>query len=64
MPWSALSALIEPVYPKAGNGPPPIGLERTLRIYFQQSWFNIWQKPESGESQNNYLAKARTTKES
>ena len=41
MPWSALCALIEPVYPKAGNGRPPIGLERMLRIYFLQSWFNL-----------------------
>lgn len=41
MPWSALCALIEPVYPKAGNGRPPIGLERMLRIYFLQNWFNL-----------------------
>ncbi|OIR03106.1 transposase DDE domain protein [mine drainage metagenome] len=41
MPWSALCALIEPVYPKAGNGRPPIGVERMLRIYFLQSWFNL-----------------------
>ncbi|HEU0189231.1 MAG TPA: IS5/IS1182 family transposase, partial [Gallionella sp.] len=26
VPWSALCALIEPVYPKAGNGRPPVGL--------------------------------------
>jgi len=41
MPWSALCALVEPVYPKAGNGRPPIGLERMLRIYFLQNWFNL-----------------------
>jgi transposase, IS5 family len=41
MPWSALCTLIEPVYPKAGNGRPPIGLERMLRIYFLQNWFNL-----------------------
>ena len=41
MPWSALCALIEPVYPKAGNGRPPIGVERMLRIYFLQNWFNL-----------------------
>lgn len=41
VPWSALCALIEPVYPKAGNGRPPIGLERMLRIYFLQNWFNL-----------------------
>ena len=41
MPWSALCALIEPFYPKAGKGRPPIGLERMLRIYFLQNWFNL-----------------------
>lgn len=39
--WSALCALIEPVYPKAGNGWLPIVLERMLRIYFLQNWFNL-----------------------
>jgi hypothetical protein len=34
VPWSALCALIEPFYPKPGNGRPPIGIERMLRIYF------------------------------
>ena len=41
MPWSALCELIEPHYPKAGNGRPPIGLERMLRIHFLQLWFNL-----------------------
>lgn len=41
VPWAALCALIEPVYPKAGKGRPPIGLERMLRIYFLQNWFNL-----------------------
>ena len=41
VPWPVLCALIEPVYPKAGNGRPPVGLERMLRIYFLQNWFNL-----------------------
>lgn len=41
VPWKQLCALIEPVYPKAGNGRPPVGLERMLRIYFLQNWFNL-----------------------
>lgn len=28
-------------YPRRGNGRPPIGLERTLRIHFVQHWFNL-----------------------
>ena len=41
VPWSELCALIEPVYPKPGNGRPPVGLEKMLRIYFLQHWFNL-----------------------
>jgi IS5 family transposase len=41
VPWSVLCRLVEPVYPKPGNGRPPVGLERMLRIYFLQQWFNL-----------------------
>jgi IS5 family transposase len=41
VPWSALCGLIEPFYPKPGNGRPPVGVERMLRIYFLQQWFNL-----------------------
>ena len=41
VPWAELSALIEPMYPRAGNGRHPVGLERMLRIYFLQQWFNL-----------------------
>jgi IS5 family transposase len=41
VPWAELGRLIEPVYPQAGDGRPPVGLERMLRIYFLQQWFNL-----------------------
>ena len=41
MPWAAFCALIDPYYPKAGNGRPPVGLERMLRMYFIANWFNL-----------------------
>jgi IS5 family transposase len=41
VPWSELGALIEPHYPKAGNGRPPIGVQRMLRIHLLQHWFNL-----------------------
>jgi len=41
VPWSKLCALIAPHYPKAGNGRQPVGVERMLRIYFLQQWFNL-----------------------
>jgi IS5 family transposase len=41
VPWEALCTVVEPHYPKWGNGRPPIGLERMLRIHFLQHWFNL-----------------------
>jgi IS5 family transposase len=41
IPWSGILALIEPHYPKAGNGTQPMPMERMLRIYFMQQWFNL-----------------------
>src|SRR3984885_3212683 len=41
VPWRELWGLVEPHYPKPGNGRPPVGLERMLRIYFLQQWFNL-----------------------
>ena len=41
VPWQELCAVIEPFYPKSGNGRPPIGLERMLRLHFLQHWFNL-----------------------
>ena len=41
VPWADMCGLIAPCYPKPGNGRPPYGLERMLRIYFLQQWFNL-----------------------
>lgn len=41
VPWAEFCALIEPHYPKAGKGRPPIGIERMLRMYFVANWFNL-----------------------
>ena len=41
VPWPALCGLIEPFYPKPGHGRPPVGVERMLRLYFLQQWFNL-----------------------
>jgi IS5 family transposase len=34
-------ALIEPHYPRSGKGRQPLGLEKMLRIYFVQQWFDL-----------------------
>jgi IS5 family transposase len=41
IPWTSILTLIEPHYPKAGNGTQPMPIERMLRIYFMQQWFNL-----------------------
>ena len=44
VPWKELGEAIEPIYPKGGSeagGRPPVPLERMLRIYFLQLWFNL-----------------------
>jgi transposase, IS5 family len=41
VPWRELVELIEPHYPKAGRGRPPVGLERMLRMHLVQHWFNL-----------------------
>jgi len=40
VPWERLLALIAPHYPRGAGGRPPMPLERMLRIYFMQQWFN------------------------
>jgi len=43
VPWAELAAVVEPHYPKVSpeGGRPPVPLERMLRIYFLQLWFNL-----------------------
>jgi IS5 family transposase len=41
VPWLELLALVEPHYPKAGNGRKPAGLSIMLRTYFLQQWFGF-----------------------
>ena len=43
IPWPELAAAVETVYPKISEsgGRPPIPLERMVRVYFLQLWFNL-----------------------
>jgi len=41
VPWRRLMAVIEPHYPKGEGGRKPMGLEKMLRIYFVQQWFDL-----------------------
>lgn len=42
IPWKELCEVIEPFYPNPiGAGRRPVGIERMLRIYFLQHWFQL-----------------------
>lgn len=41
VPWARLCAVVAPYYPTGEGGRPSIALERMLRIYFLQQWFNL-----------------------
>ena len=41
IPWDRLLKIIEPHYPKAGNGRPPMSMQTMLRIYFLQQWYAL-----------------------
>ena len=41
IPWQKLIKCIEPHYPSGERGRPTQGIERMLRMYFLQQWFNL-----------------------
>ena len=41
VPWAALVQIVEPHYPKAKTGRPPIGIQTMLRIHYMQQWFGL-----------------------
>jgi len=41
IPWDEWVGYIEPYYPKGKRGRLPMGIEKMLRMYLLQSWFNL-----------------------
>ncbi|MDR1311945.1 MAG: IS5 family transposase [Burkholderiaceae bacterium] len=41
IPWDEWVAYIEPYYPGGQRGRPPLGIEKMLRMYLLQCWFNL-----------------------
>lgn len=41
IPWDEWVAYIAPYYPKGKRGRPPMGIEKMLRMYLLQCWFNL-----------------------
>lgn len=41
IPWDEWIKVIEPYYPNGKRGRPPMGIEKMLRMYLLQIWFNL-----------------------
>jgi len=41
IPWDEWVGIIKPFYPAGKRGRPPMGIEKMLRMYLLQSWFNL-----------------------
>lgn len=41
IPWEELIPIINPYYPRIGNGRQPMPISRMLRIYFMQQWYGL-----------------------
>ncbi len=41
IPWDEWVGIIRPYYPKGKRGRPPMGIEKMLRMYLLQIWFNL-----------------------
>jgi len=41
IPWDEWVSYIQPYYPKGERGRPPKGIEKMLRMYLLQCWFNL-----------------------
>ncbi len=41
LPWAMMLEVIEPVYPKAGNGRRPYPRDTMLRIHCMQQWYSL-----------------------
>ena len=41
IPWDEWVGVIKPYYPKGKRGRPPMGIEKMLRMYLLQIWFNL-----------------------
>ena len=49
IPWQGLVEAVTPFYPNPqGAGRRPVGIERMLRIYFLQHWFQLSNKGDGG----------------
>ena len=50
LPWQNMTAVIEPFYPKAGNGRRPYPLETMLRLYLLQNLYDLSDEATAAEA--------------
>src|SRR5438552_3418198 len=60
VPWRELCALVAPLYPQPGKGRRPVGVERMLRMYFLQQWFNLSDPAGDGGQRSRFGGAARS----
>jgi len=41
VPWATLVQIVEPHYPRAKTGRPPIAIETMLSVHYLQQWFAL-----------------------
>ena len=58
IPWEEWIAYVKPYYPKGDRGRPPIPIERMLRMYLLQCWFNLSDEGIEDEIYDSYALRS------
>ena len=61
IPWDEWVGVIEPYYPKGKRGRPPMGIEKMLRMYLLQIWFNLSTNAQRSDIQPPFRSLAFST---
>ncbi len=60
IPWAEWIGVIKPYYPKGKRGRPPIVIEKMLRMYLLQIWFNLSDPATEDAIYNSYAMRKFT----
>ena len=60
IPWDEWVSVIEPYYPQGKRGRPPMGIEKMLRMYLLQIWFNLSDPATAGAIYDSYAMRKFT----
>ena len=59
IPWDEWVKVIEPYYPAGKRGRPPMGIEKMLRMYLLQIWFNLSDPATEDSIYDSYAMRTR-----